>query len=236
MNCIVLSESRPLGESVALRLEDLGEAWRCRSVTLARHALDALPEDVEVLLLYPGAQTEALLQTLTDRPPLAAPWLLGAGFSHPALDGSFTLGSLAQTAACLSAWEEEGRLPRLALARLPEITCLARSMLQALSVPRRLRAQEFLPDMAAATVVHPSLVRDLSRRLYPLMARRHGKTPSAVERSLRLCVESVWTSGQLSALERFFGGSVDPERGKPTNREFLCGVQQRLTMAARRIC
>ena len=47
-----------------------------------------------------------------------------------------------------------------------------------------------------------------------------------MERSLRLCVESVWTSGQLRSLERFFGHSVDPERGKPTNREFIAMLEE----------
>lgn len=235
MNCMVWTESAQLGEAVCLRVENLGEDWRCRRLR------DASQEGwtqagVEVLIVYPGAQTLRLLDALAERPPLSPPWLLGAGVTHPALDGTFHLGQVEALAQCLSAWEASGRIPRLAMARLPEVTCLARSILKALTVPGRLRAQAFLPDMAALTVVHPALLTALSRRLYPLTARRHGRTAAGVERSLRLCVESVWTSGQLSALERFFGHSVDPERGKPTNREFLCGLQQRLTAAARRIC
>ena len=71
--------------------------------------------------------------------------------------------------------------------------------------------------------------------LYPLIARRHGLTPAAVERSLRLCIEATWTRGDLAAIDRFFGSSVDPDRGKPTNREFICRVQERVTLAARRL-
>ena len=67
------------------------------------------------------------------------------------------------------------------------------------------------------------------------IAARHGMTAAGVERSLRLCVESTWMHGSLSALERFFGNSVDPERGKPTNREFLCRVQERLALAMQRL-
>ena len=89
--------------------------------------------------------------------------------------------------------------------------------------------------MVALTAVHPPLLTDLTHALYPLIARRHGKKPAAVERSLRLCIESTWMRGDLTGLERFFGCSVDPDKGKPTNREFLCRVQERVTFAARRL-
>ena len=88
--------------------------------------------------------------------------------------------------------------------------------------------------MLALCTLHPALLQDVSLYLYPLVARRYGLTPAAVERSLRLLVESTWSRVPLSALERFFGHSVDPERGKPTNREFLAQLQQRLVLAARR--
>ena len=76
---------------------------------------------------------------------------------------------------------------------------------------------------------------DLSGRLYPLVARRHGLRPQTVERSLRLLVESTWSGSRLDVLERFFGHSVDPERGKPTNKEFLAQLQLRLTLADARL-
>ena len=109
------------------------------------------------------------------------------------------------------------------------------SELTALGMPRTLRAWAFLPEMAALTVVHPSLLTDVTHGLYPLMARRAQLTPCAVERRLRLAIESTWNRGDYDAIARFFGQSVDPERGKPTNREFLCQLQERLTLSARRM-
>ena len=41
--------------------------------------------------------------------------------------------------------------------------------------------------------------------------------------------------GELARLERFFGSSVDPDRGKPTNREFLFRLQERVTLGALRL-
>jgi two-component system response regulator (stage 0 sporulation protein A) len=126
-------------------------------------------------------------------------------------------------------------LPALSAVHLVRAETLAAALLRTLGMPHRLRAWDFLPDMLALTVVHPPLLNDLTHGLYPLLARRCGMSAAAVERSLRLCVESIWSRGSIDAQERFFGHSVDPERGKPTNREFLCRMQERLTFSLRRI-
>ena len=217
-----------------LTVENLRDDWRCVPCGDAGGAYRAARE-AELLILCAGGASEELLARLTARPVASPPYLLGDGLSHALLDGRVTLGEAAALPDWLAGRERAGQLPRLAVARLPETTCLARGLLRALSVPPGLGAWRFLPDMAATAALHPALLSDLRSRLYPLMARRHGMTPGAVERSLRLCVEAAWSRGRLEALERFFGQSVDPERGKPTNREFLHRVSEQLTTAARRL-
>ena len=137
--------------------------------------------------------------------------------------------------ALLHHWRNEMYLAAMAEQHLQTAANMASALLRAMAVPPRLKAWAFLPEMAGLTAVHPPLLTDMTHGLYPLMARRYGMTPGAVERSLRLCVEATWSRGDLAALERFFGSSVDPDRGKPTNREFLCRVQERVTLGARRL-
>ncbi len=212
MRCVILALTHAQGEKWLTAMENRGEEWQCQVFTEAEAAYHALCDAYhEVCLLLPCPEAEALAARLNERPPLAAPWVIRPGQEIP-----------------------QG-IPAQALRRLPQVTCLSRALLQALTVRPSLRAWRFLPDMAALTVVHPPLMEDLHRRLYPLIARRHGMTPAAVERSLRTLVESTWSHGSLQALERFFGHSVDPEKGKPTNKEFLCRLQERLTLAGRRL-
>lgn len=232
MKCIAVAETEYQRCALQYQLENLGEEWRCCTAgqaALARQTMKERP--VQLLLLAPCAESALLLESLRLQPMLAPPWMLGLGF--PAPDGC--LESLDGLPALLCKWQAEKRLPALSGLLLPEAAALAQALLHALGVPARLRAWEFLPDMVALSAVHPSLMADLSHGLYPLTAQRHSMTAAAVERSLRLCVESTWNRGQLTALERFFGSSVDPERGKPTNREFLRCMQERLTMAAERL-
>ena len=217
-----------------LAVENLGDAWRCAACANRSEAHQEA-HGADILILLPCRASEDWLSRLACHPLAAPPYLLGSGVDHPMLDGQTSLESLSFLPEWLADHERQGLLPRLAAAQLPEMTCLARGLLRALSVPPGLRAWSFLPDMAAMAALHPALLKDLRSRLYPLAARRHGMTSAAVERSLRLCVESAWSRGRLESLERFFGQSVDPERGKPTNREFLQRISAELTAAACRL-
>lgn len=212
MNVIVLAPTAEAGQQWQYALEDLGDDWRCTPVLAAEDALP-LAEGADVLLLLPGPERKELLALLERRPPLAPPYVLGGQ------DGP--LPAAEELPVLLAAWQEQRRLPALHVRHLPQAQEIAAALLRAMEVPLRLRAWAFLPQMLALTVTHPPLLTNLRQRLYPMIAARHGMTAAGVERSLRLCIESTWSHGSLSALERFFGMSVDPEKGKPTNAAFL---------------
>ena len=57
--------------------------------------------------------------------------------------------------------------------------------------------------------------------LYQACGQTFRVQPASVERCLRVAIESVFTHGSLKGIDRYFGVTVDPERGKPTNRAFL---------------
>lgn len=211
MRCAILALTHQQGLRWLEWVEDQDEAWQGTVYLDAASAYTALCHGYhEVCLLCPCPEASSLAHRLEERPPAAPPWVIHAGDALP-----------------------HGLPPAVAQC-LPQLTCLSRALLRALTVQPTLRAWTFLPDMAALTVAHPPLLEDLKGRLYPLIGHRHGLSPAAVERNLRTLVESTWDRGNLEALERFFGHSVDPEKGKPTNKEFLYRVQERLTLAARR--
>lgn len=231
MECIMLSPDSRKGREWQYAIENLGDDWRCIRVIYSGQALQCLERWTDALILADCGESRALLHALTASPMLAPPYILGVGWDAP--DG--TLNAPEDVAEWLRTLRREGHLPALSTWWSARVEAVASALLRTLDVPSRLRAWEFLPEMAALTVTHPPLVNDLSHGLYPLIARRHGMTAAGVERSLRLCVESTWVNGSLAAMERFFGSSVDPERGKPTNREFLCRIQERLTLSMRRL-
>lgn len=227
MECVVVALTPGEGRAWREALEDQGERWRCTVTADAREARGLIYGGrAEVVVPGESAEGRALEAWLRSHPPLPAPFVMSGGF-----DGALTRGEAHRMAALA----ESGRLPCLALAGLERTTCMARGLLRALGMEGKLRAEAYLPDMAALAAAYPALTADLRGRLYALVARRHGTTAGAVERSLRTAVERAWRCSELAGLERFFGSGVDPERGKPTNREFLVGLQERLWLAARRM-
>lgn len=226
MNVIVLASDMETARAWQYAVENLGDSWRCTPVTTAEAALPLLLT-AAVLLVLPGGEDTALLRAVEKRPPIAPPYILGGP------DGP--LPQVEELPTLLADWWKSGRLPVLCSRHLPLAQDMAAALLRTLDVPRRLRAWTFLPEMIAVTVVHPPLLVDLQHGLYPMIAGRYGMTPAGVERSLRLCVESTWMHGSLSALERFFGDGVDPEKGKPTNRAFLQRMQEKVTGAMLRL-
>ena len=231
MRCILLTPDARKGRDWRCAIENLGEDWRCIQALHAAQAVEWLQDYAEVLLLADCGESRELLRSLTAAPLLAPPWVLGIGWDAP--DGCVPCPE--ELGSALEKLRLAGEVPALSAWWRARVEALAAALFRSLEVPARLRAWEFLPEMAALTVTHPPLVNDLSHGLYPIIARRHGMTAAGVERSLRLCVESTWVNGSIGAMERFFGSSVDPERGKPTNREFLCRVQERLALTANRL-
>lgn len=231
MRCMMLTPDARKGRDWRCAIENLGEDWQCVQALHAAQAIEQLQHYTDVLLLADCGESRELLRSLTAAPLLAPPWVMGIDF--PAPDGILsTPDELPDKLRCLF---REGRLPALSAWRMSRVQAVAAALLRTMEVPSKLRAWDFLPEMAAILVVHPPLAQDLSHGLYPLIASRHGMTAAGVERSLRLCVESTWVRGSIGALERFFGSSVDPEKGKPTNREFLCRLQERLTLSMHRL-
>lgn len=236
IRCLIFPGNPAAALQWTLRLEDADERIRCITPVNAADAAAVLQDCGAGVIIMPDTpQGRLFLSALTARTCPQPPYVIldrWHGMPCDAVSSPSEAHTLAKT---LLAWQSTGRLPILASLQLPALTCLARALLHSLDTPNTLHAMRFLPDMLALCAVHPPLLQDVSHRLYPLVARRHGLTASAVERSLRLLIESTWSKAGAPALERFFGHSVDPERGKPTNKEFLARMQERIALAYRRL-
>ena len=77
-------------------------------------------------------------------------------------------------------------------------------------------------------------IKQITKRLYPEVAKKFNSTASRVERAIRHAVETGWNRGNAELQERIFGFTIDAERGKPTNSEFIATVADWLNMTLQR--
>jgi len=201
---------------LAWELESFREDWRCSWVTHGGEALLAAP-DHQVLILdsvLPGMGGCEVLNALQGRP--APPFTLLVGTEDSLADECFRRGA-ADYAAAIDRITKG--LPRLYDSARG--TACARYFLNILGFDSRLKGSRYLGWMLAAVLGNPALLGHLTDCLYPGAAQRANSTPGAVERCARHAIETLWSRGDLNILEQYFGQSVDPEKGKPTTREFL---------------
>jgi len=104
----------------------------------------------------------------------------------------------------------------------------AARLLEEMGLPGHLKGFICLAWLTAAVTANGLLLEGVTRGLYPLGAKALAMSPAGVEKCARRAVEHIWSHGDLGVLEKYFGQSVDPERGKPTNREFLAMAREHI--------
>ena len=88
-----------------------------------------------------------------------------------------------------------------------------------LGVRKHLKGHKYL----IAAIAMQSLefgVPDLEK-IYERIADYYEVTPKAVEKAIRYAIETAWVNGDIRYQHAMFGMSIDEERGKPTNAEFI---------------
>ena len=55
-------------------------------------------------------------------------------------------------------------------------------------------------------------------------------TPSRVERAIRHAIELAWNRGKLETLNNLFGYTIQNDKGKPTNSEFIAIIADKLRL------
>lgn len=91
--------------------------------------------------------------------------------------------------------------------------------LDRLGVRKELAGHKYL----IAAIAMQSAIKDAPepKRLYGNIAEYYDTTPLAVEKAIRYAIETAWIVGDIDYQHEIFGMSVDENKGKPTNAEFI---------------
>lgn len=90
-----------------------------------------------------------------------------------------------------------------------------------LGVPNSIKGHALLVCAIRIVAEDPSVAERITKGLYPEVAKRFGGTPSRTERAIRHAIESSFDRCDDSTIDRYFGGTISPKKGKPTNSEFI---------------
>jgi two-component system response regulator (stage 0 sporulation protein A) len=62
------------------------------------------------------------------------------------------------------------------------------------------------------------------------VAKKYQTTTSRVERAIRHAIEVAWDRGDVDTLNSYFGYTIQNNRGKPTNSEFIAMIADNLRL------
>lgn len=104
------------------------------------------------------------------------------------------------------------------------------SIIHEIGIPAHIKGYRYLREAILMVINKVELLGGITKELYPSIARNHQTTPSRVERAIRHAIEVAWSRGNIEVINDLFGHTVNRERGKPTNSEFIAMVADKLRM------
>ena len=106
------------------------------------------------------------------------------------------------------------------------LEALVTNIIHEVGVPAHIKGYQYLRDGIIMVVEDMDVLNQITKQLYPDLAKKHKTTPSRVERAIRHAIEVAWNRGEINTIENIFGYTVNANKGKPTNSEFIAMIRR----------
>ena len=144
---------------------------------------------------------------------------------------------------CAAEKESERKILRKELLELvnaggqsvPDPEYQIRQLLLELGAPDHLLGHPYVIQGVLLCLEDRMYIDSITFGLYPQLAAQFDTTATRVERAIRNLVEVTWARGDVDTLTYYFGNTVSPEKGKPTNAEFIARLTNIIRLRLRQI-
>lgn len=100
-------------------------------------------------------------------------------------------------------------------------------------IPAHIKGYQYLRCAIIMVVRDNRIIGEVTKTLYPGVAKEFHTTSSRVERAIRHAIEVAWDRGDVEIINSFFGYTVQNSKGKPTNSEFIAMIADNLRLKMR---
>ena len=114
--------------------------------------------------------------------------------------------------------------------KTPDIETQVTKIIHQIGVPAHIKGYQYLRTAILLTVRDSDIINSVTKVLYPSVAKKYATTTSRVERAIRHAIEVAWDRGDVDTLNSYFGYTVQNNRGKPTNSEFIAMIADNLRL------
>lgn len=108
-------------------------------------------------------------------------------------------------------------------------------ILHELGIPSHIKGYQYIREAIDIIYNNPDVIGGITKELYPELAKKFDTTVSRVERAIRHAIEVSWNRGSWDLMEEIFGHSVDIDKAKPTNSEFIVTIADKLKLESSKV-
>ncbi len=111
-----------------------------------------------------------------------------------------------------------------------ELEMMVTEIIHQIGVPAHIKGYHYLRVAIILAVKDDEMINSVTKILYPTVAKKFQTTSSRVERAIRHAIEVAWDRGDIDVLNAYFGYTINNDRGKPTNSEFIAMIADKLRL------
>ncbi|MBO5089676.1 MAG: sporulation transcription factor Spo0A [Clostridia bacterium] len=111
-----------------------------------------------------------------------------------------------------------------------ELEIMVTEIMHEIGVPAHIKGYHYLRESIILSVKNSEIINSVTKLLYPTIAKSYSTTASRVERAIRHAIEVAWDRGDIDVLNSYFGYTIQNQRGKPTNSEFIAMISDKLRL------
>lgn len=112
-----------------------------------------------------------------------------------------------------------------------DLEVVVSDIMRQIGVPAHIKGYQYLRQAILLSVNDSEMLGSVTKLLYPTVAKMYQTTSSRVERAIRHAIEVAWDRGDVEVLSSYFGYTIQNQRGKPTNSEFIAMIADKLRLS-----
>lgn len=235
-------------ECISLLKERSLEVYTCEKdgIKLINAIKELSPDIVLADVFMPSADIISVMQTVNAKGNDCPAFFVMAGFDNPRMEKEamtagatyyfikpFVIERLIDKITQYSGIKYNDMYVKSRGGKLSEneLELMVTNIIHRIGIPAHIKGYNYLREAIILSVKDSEMINSVTKLLYPTIAKNFKTTSSRVERAIRHAIEVAWDRGDVEVLEAYFGYTVQHQRGKPTNSEFIAMISDNLRLS-----
>ena len=250
LNVVIADDTADFGQKCAKILNSYGmnvELCEKDGYEVVKMLQKTKPDVIIADVFMPGLDILGVLNSLKDVEPTNRPMVMAmSSFDNQRLEKEtlnagasyyflrpFDMNMMAQRIIQLSDWKNQ--ISPLLIKKDNVVTdtqleLRITDIIHEIGIPAHIKGYQYIRYSIMLAVKDETIIGSITKTLYPTVAKKHNTTSSRVERAIRHAIEVAWDRGDIDTLNAYFGYTIQNNKGKPTNSEFIAMISDKIRL------